>query len=74
MIRTYYIKLPDREAHQKAIEVFMDQNVNQDRLVFPNHVMGVSLEHIQALERANVPFVMNSGRKWNGQGATSIQS
>jgi hypothetical protein len=74
MFTTYYIKLPDHEAHRRAVEVFMDKDLFQGRLVFPDHVMGVSLEHLRALEEAQVPFEMTSGGKWNGQTAATVQS
>jgi len=68
----YYIRIPNEEDCVKAIGVFL--RIPATRYRFPDNVMGVTLAHIHALQRANIPFEMASGRKWNGQAAASVQS
>lgn len=56
MASIHLIRFPDRESRLRAIEVFFA--VRQTRVMFPGDVMGVTGEHITALEQAvpPVPF------------------
>jgi len=71
METTYYIRIPNQDDRVKAIGVFLE--IPSPRSRFPDNVMGVTLAHIQALQREGIPFEMASGKKWNGPAAAPIQ-
>ncbi|MCI0458833.1 MAG: hypothetical protein L0Z62_17890 [Gemmataceae bacterium] len=52
--RGYLIRLPNDEAHLRAVEVFFD--VREPRHSFPDRQMLVSGAHVRALIQAGVPF------------------
>ncbi len=67
----YYIRIPLHEDRVKAVPVLME--VPDARHRYPGNIMAVSLAHIEALEKANIPFEMASGRKWNGKPTAPVQ-
>jgi hypothetical protein len=72
MVDYHLIRFAGREEHRQAIEAF--DNVHATRVVLPGHRMVVTSAHIQALERANVPFEYVTPTNANGQHTTPIQS
>jgi hypothetical protein len=50
----HLIKFPDRNTELRAMPVF--HNVPVTRVRFPNDILGVTDEHIQALKAAKIPF------------------
>jgi hypothetical protein len=54
MASIHFIRIPDREARKQAIKAFM--GVRENWVCFPGNLYGLTTEHVQALERDQVPF------------------
>ena len=50
----HLIRIPQKTDRVKAITAF--RRVRATRVTLPDNVMGVNEEHIQILERENIPF------------------
>jgi hypothetical protein len=72
MSSIHLIRFKDRKSRLRAIEAFLE--VRQARVMFPERVMGVTDEHIKALQQAVPPidFEYVSQPPANGQEATSV--
>lgn len=67
------IRIPDKNQRKRALEAFL--RVREMWVRMPGHVMGVTREHIQALEQAQppIPFEDLSQTARHGPAGTSLQ-
>jgi len=71
MMGIHLIHIPDRNARGRAIWAFLD--VREAWMSFRGNVLGVTTEHVQALEKKQIPFQYLSKPPENGT-AASFQS
>ncbi len=69
----HLIRFPDRETRIRAIRAF--RTVRIAYVCFPEHVMGVTDEHISALKKAKIPIIYVSKKpSRKGKHASTVQS
>jgi hypothetical protein len=66
------IKIADKQARERVIGVFRDVPITRVRL--PGAVMGVTDEHILALNKAGIPFQYVSKEPSHGNGSAAVRS
>lgn len=72
-VRVCRIRILDFEERVKAMRIFLD--VPGDRYTYPGHIMVITREQLEALERAKVAFeYLVPAVPNNGQGTASGQS
>jgi hypothetical protein len=67
----HLIRFPTKKEHKRALMALLE--VYRESLGLPDYQMVVTDEHIQALERAKVPFTYLSGTAPNGTSAAPVQ-
>lgn len=60
----HIIHIPDREARKRAFKAFLD--IRETWVRFPGNRLGVTNEHVRALEKENIPFDYASKPPRNG--------
>lgn len=68
----HLIRFPDQEDRIKAVEVFLDVPVT--RYVLPGGDMVVTKDHLDALDRAKIAYVLISKTRPNGSNFAPGQS
>lgn len=65
MSSIHLIRIPDREDRKRAIKAFMD--VPFSWMSFPDNVLGITGEHLKALQSQSIPFEETHRSARNGQ-------
>jgi len=67
MAHIHLIRFPIQEDRIKAVELFLD--VPATRYVLPGGDMAVTTEHLDALDRAKISYLLLSKSRSNGNSA-----
>ena len=70
----HLIRIPDKAARHQAIAKFLD--VRESWVSFPNHVWGITSEHLRQLQEAQPPIAFEwvSKTQPDGQANTTVQA